>query len=242
MVYWTGIGRGTSTTVLGRGSRSPSLQQLVKCASRTIKNDAREKHEPADVASHGTPHLPPTTNENSQSGLLDNIRNAIRTRRSDVEPRLKEQLEALGKRWNEYSGYEEVLEAKALVLASEVRLKVLREEQNKCQQSYMIAVNRRAASQRTLNELLVRKAEWSEADLSKYTELLKAEHNEVRSEREATDQFDNATQSVNKAWDDVVRKTLERYHSEQVWSDRVRAGSTYGSLIVAGINGESTPI
>lgn len=169
---------------------------------------------------------------------MTQLRAAVQRKRSDVEPRLKEQLAALGKRWNEYSGYEEVLEAKAEVLAAEVHLKELRDTQKDMRQEYMTAVSRRAASQRTLNELLVRKATWSEQDLATYTDLLKSEHSDARAEREATERYEAIGTAVNTSWDKVVKKTLERYHLEQVWSDRVRAGSTYGSLVVAGINGE----
>lgn len=172
------------------------------------------------------------------AALVTQLRAAVQRKRSDVEPRLKEQLAALGKRWNEYSGYEEVLEAKAEVLAAEVHLKELRDTQKDMRQEYMTAVSRRAASQRTLNELLVRKATWSEQDLATYTDLLKSEHSDARAEREATERYEAIGTAVNTSWDKVVKKTLERYHLEQVWSDRVRAGSTYGSLVVAGINGE----
>lgn len=172
-----------------------------------------------------------------RSNVLAQIRDVLHKKRSDLEPRLKRQLEQLGKRWNEYSGYEEVLEAKALVLEAEVQLKELREEQERLQQEYMQAVGKRANSQRTLNELLTRKDSWSETDLSTYTELLKSEHGDARHEKECSERYEAIAGRVNSAWDDVVRKTLDRYHQEQIWSDRVRAGSTYGSLVIAGVNG-----
>lgn len=173
-----------------------------------------------------------------RNNVLAQLRQSLRQRRTELEPVLKQRLEQLGKRWNEYSGYEEVIEAKAQTLEAEVHLKGLREQQDRVREEYMRAVSSRSTSQRTLNELLTRKADWSEADISTYTQLLRAEHSSSRSEKEAGERYESMERRVNTAWDDVVKKTLERYHLEQVWSDRVRAGSTYGGIIVAGLNGE----
>lgn len=173
-----------------------------------------------------------------RKNVIDQIRDVFHRKRTDLEPRIKEQLESLGKRWNTYSGYEEVLEAKAQVLEAEMELKQLREEQSELRKDYMKAVGRRAGSQQTVNKLLQRREDWSDADLNAYMELVKSEHVEARSEKEATERYESIGHRVNAAWDDVVRKTLERYHQEQIWSDRVRAGSTYGSMIIAGLNGK----
>lgn len=170
--------------------------------------------------------------------VISQIRDVLYKKRTDLEPKIKQQLESLGKRWNAYSGYEEVLEAKAQVLEAEVELKQLRDEQSILRQEYMKAISKRAGSQQTVNKLLQRREDWSDADLNAYMELVKSEHVEARSEREATERYELIGNRVNAAWDDVVRKTLERYHQEQIWSDRVRAGSTYGSMIIAGLNGE----
>jgi sensitive to high expression protein 9 len=176
------------------------------------------------------------TEKQERENVLEQIRKSLRQRRSEIEPRIKQRLEELGKRWNEYSGYEEVTEAKAQTLEAEMHLKELRSQQNQWRKDYVDAVNLRSSSQKTLTDLLNRRADWSEADISKYTELLRSEHSQAKSEKEAGEKSELIERKVNEAWDDVVKKTLERYHLEQVWSDRVRAGSTYGGLIVAGLN------
>lgn len=103
----------------------------------------------------------------------------------------------------------------------------------------MQAVTRRSTSQKTINDLLSRKASWSDEDLIKYTSLLRSEHGEAREEEVAREEFDTAEREVGKAWDEVVKRTLERYHDEQIWSDRVRNVSSYTQLAVVGLNGES---
>ena len=79
---------------------------------------------------------------------------------------------------------------------------------------------------------------WSDEDLVSYTKLLRAEHAESRGEEEARADFDEAERRVARAWDEVVKRTLERYHDEQVWSDRVRNVSSYTQLVAVGLNSE----
>lgn len=181
----------------------------------------------------------PSSEKEKRENVVAQIRTLLRQRREEIEPVLKKRLEELGRRWNAYSGYEEVTEAKAQTLEAEMYLKELRSQQNQWRNEYMNAINSRSNSQKTLNDLLNRRANWSEADISTYTQLLRSEHTQAKSEKEAGEKYEVIERKVNEAWDDVVKKTLERYHLEQLWSDRVRAGSTYGGLIVAGLNGES---
>lgn len=103
-------------------------------------------------------------------------------------------------------------------------------------QAYVDAVARRSASQRRINDLLQRKSAWTDEDLSAYTALLRAEHGEGRAESEAQAAYDGVEREVGRSWDAVQRTTLERYHAEQVWRDRVREASTYGSIVVAVVN------
>jgi sensitive to high expression protein 9 len=42
--------------------------------------------------------------------------------------------------------------------------------------------------------------------------------------------------AVEQAFDALMKSILERYHEEQVWSDKIRSVSTYGSLAVLVVN------
>lgn len=216
-----------------RHRREAVLVQGIR--ERSIWHSASRLAQEKDKGEEGRAAIEKQEREN----VLEQIRKSLRQKKEEIEPRLKRRLEELGKRWNEYSGYEEVTEAKAQTLEAEMHLKELRSQQSRWRKEYMNAVNSRSTSQKTLTELLNRRSDWSEADISTYTELLRSEHSQAKSEREAGERAELIERKVNEAWDDVVKKTLERYHLEQVWSDRVRAGSTYGGLIVAGLNGES---
>lgn len=102
----------------------------------------------------------------------------------------------------------------------------------------MEAVKIRSQSQKTINDLLSRKSSWSDSDLLQYTSLLRSEHSESRGEELAREEFEQVEREVGRAWDEVVKKTLERYHDEQVWSDRVRNVSSYTQLAAVALNGQ----
>ncbi|PWN23830.1 hypothetical protein BCV69DRAFT_296142 [Microstroma glucosiphilum] len=164
------------------------------------------------------------------------LSSSIASHRTTLAPKLRSELTRLGDKWNIYSGYDQIESAKKRVIDSEQRLEALRTAQNEAKSRYVQAVTRRSTSQKTINDLLSRKASWSDEDLIKYTSLLRAEHGEAREEEVAREEFDAAEREVGKAWDEVVKRTLERYHDEQIWSDRVRNVSSYTQLAVVGLN------
>lgn len=43
-------------------------------------------------------------------------------------------------------------------------------------------------------------------------------------------------EGVEREFTELMRVILNRYHEEQVWSDKIRSASTYGSLTVLGLN------
>ncbi|CEH18700.1 hypothetical protein CBOM_05419 [Ceraceosorus bombacis] len=143
-------------------------------------------------------------------------------------------MRVLSGRWNEVSGYEAVEALKKDVELAEQRLASLRAQQNEALQAHRKAVAQRSETQRTLNDLLSRKSSWSSSDLASYTALLQSEHSESAMEKEAGDKYEVAERQRERAWDDVVRKTLERFHEEWRWSER---GRTLGNWVSAGVVG-----
>jgi sensitive to high expression protein 9 len=43
-------------------------------------------------------------------------------------------------------------------------------------------------------------------------------------------------QAIEQEFQSLTRAILNRYHEEQVWSDKIRSASTYGSLLALGLN------
>lgn len=111
-----------------------------------------------------------------------------------------------------------------------------REAARESKRAHEEAVALRANSQREVNDLLARKATWSDADVSRFTALVRQDHLSEQAEQTAKQAAAQAEDAVDRAFSELMRAILGRYHEEQVWSDKIRSASTYGSLAVLGIN------
>jgi sensitive to high expression protein 9 len=98
------------------------------------------------------------------------------------------------------------------------------------------AVLQRARSQREVNDLLSRKSSWSDDDVGRFTRLVRQDHLYEQAEARAKEAAIKAEDEVEREFTALMQAILNRYHEEQVWSDKIRSASTYGSLAVLGLN------
>ena len=87
-----------------------------------------------------------------------------------------------------------------------------------------------------MNDLLQRKALWTAADVARFTELVPQDHHLQQEEARAKAAADEAEDAVEREFSQLMKVILARYHEEQVWSDKIRSASTYGSLVALGLN------
>lgn len=112
----------------------------------------------------------------------------------------------------------------------------VREEAKAAKAAYEEAVARRSHSQRETNELLQRKSSWTDADVMRFTQLVRADHVHEQEEARAQERVTEAESATDRQFAELMRTILARYHEEQVWSDKIRSASTYGSLAALGLN------
>lgn len=103
-------------------------------------------------------------------------------------------------------------------------------------EAYSAAISRRSASQREVNELLQRKHTWSPADLERFTSLYRSDHANEFTEIEAQDALSAAERQAEEAAAVLNKSILSRYHEEQIWSDKIRRMSTWGTWGLMGVN------
>ncbi|GAA5990992.1 hypothetical protein JCM10908_006491 [Rhodotorula pacifica] len=149
---------------------------------------------------------------------------------------LERKLKEVGGKINHATGYEEIERLRNDVGEKEKALLVARENAIRLKQAYTERVKMRADSQREVNDLLQRKATWTGPDVIRFTELVQKEHENDRAEKEAKEAMDAAEAEVEKGFSGMMQAILERYHEEQVWSDKIRSMSTYGSLAITSLN------
>lgn len=87
-----------------------------------------------------------------------------------------------------------------------------------------------------MNDLLQRKSSWTDGDVSNFTSLVRSDHSFEQEEARTKARVAETEDAVEREFSELMRVILARYHEEQVWSDKIRSASTYGSLAVLGVN------
>ena len=101
---------------------------------------------------------------------------------------------------------------------------------------YAAAISTRASSQREVNELLQRKHAWSPQDLERFTALYRSDHANEQAESSARNHLAKVEEESEDAAAKLNACILSRYHEEQIWSDKIRRMSTWGTWSLMGVN------
>ena len=122
------------------------------------------------------------------------------------------------------------------MIFSENSLDDVKREVREAKVAFEAAVASRSSRQRQVNDLLQRKASWTQPDVMLFTTLVQQEHEYEQAELRAKERSAAADRQLEVHFNELMRAILNRYHEEQVWSDKIRSASTYGSLGVMGLN------
>ncbi|KAF8630937.1 hypothetical protein AX17_005294 [Amanita inopinata Kibby_2008] len=187
-----------------------------------------------DVQSLSTPNLDEIKQRlrewSEQTAIL------IRNRADDFTAKSKTTFSQLGAHLNKVTGYEEIEALKRQVVEQEERINATRQAARDAKTAYEQAVLQRSNSQREVNELLQRKSIWTDSDVGRFTTLVRQDHLFEQEEQRAKAAVDETEDAVEREFSQLMRSILARYHEEQVWSDKIRSASTYGSLAALGLN------
>lgn len=160
----------------------------------------------------------------------------VRDRADDFTANTMTTLSQLGLQLNKVTGYEAIEVLKRDVVDQEARINVTRQAARQAKAAYEQAVVQRSNSQREVNDLLQRKSNWTDSDVSRFTTLVRQDHQCEQEEVSAKAAVDEMEDAVEREFSQLMRTILARYHEEQVWSDKIRSASTYGSLAALGLN------
>ncbi|KAF5382721.1 hypothetical protein D9615_002831 [Tricholomella constricta] len=160
----------------------------------------------------------------------------FRARADDFTARSKTTFSQLGSQLNKVTGYEVIEALKRDVVQQEARINATRQAAREAKVAYEEAVAQRSSSQREVNDLLQRKSIWTDNDVSRFTTLVRQDHLYEQAEARAKAAVDETENAVEREFSELMRTILARYHEEQVWSDKIRSASTYGSLAALGLN------
>ena len=87
-----------------------------------------------------------------------------------------------------------------------------------------------------MNELLQRKHAWTPNDLERFTQLYRSDHANEQAEAAAQENLLAVERRAEEAAARLSASILARYHEEQIWSDKIRRMSTWGTWGLMGVN------
>jgi len=160
----------------------------------------------------------------------------VRNRADDFTAHTKTTFSQLGSHLNRVTGYEEIEVLKKEIVEQEARINATRQAARQAKKAYEQAVIQRSSSQREVNDLLQRKSTWTDSDVGRFTNIVRQDHLYEQEEVRAKAVVDEMEDVVDREFSQLLRSILARYHEEQVWSDKIRSASTYGSLAALALN------
>jgi sensitive to high expression protein 9 len=139
-------------------------------------------------------------------------------------------------RLNDLTGYSGIEALKSRIAGLESRVQAAQETVRSERNVYKSTVADRASTQREVTTLLARKDTWTPSDLERFTILYRMDHTNEQAVQEASTRVAEAERESEHAASELSKTILSRYHEEQIWSDKIRRMSTWGTWGLMGVN------
>lgn len=166
----------------------------------------------------------------------DSRRNDLSRNLSHVMDNLQSRVLVASQTLNDLTGYSAIESIKAANARLETDLAKAQEELRRARQHYKAVNAQRASTQREVTTLLARKDTWTPIDLERFTTLYRQDHELEAAVSEASAALTEAEAEEARLSQALNSGILKRYHEEQIWSDRIRRQSTWGTWGLMGVN------
>ncbi|KAG0278400.1 sensitivity to high expression protein she9 [Linnemannia exigua] len=213
-----------------QGAESGSMANGVATSSSDLKDDPLEQ-----LKSRLMPyrHSLTSSTEHLRSNIFESLRDLSESiKRKDY----RETIAQLSEHLNNFTGYNSINDLKHKVTTHGAQLDEARVNLVQAKQLYEDAIKTRSDTQKAINDLLQRKHLWSPNDVIRFTDLYRSEHANEQAEAKSKQEYKQAEANVEEKSRRLTTIIMERYHEEQVWSDKIRAASTYGTWGLIGMN------
>ncbi|KIV87360.1 hypothetical protein PV11_02912 [Exophiala sideris] len=160
----------------------------------------------------------------------------VRKRFSDFMDNFQTHVFTASRRLNDLTGYSGIEQLKNEIEHQESVVQESRKAVKDARSRYSEAIATRSQTQREVNDLLHRKHTWSATDLERFTGLYRSDHANEQAEAAAQTEVQDAETRYEEASTKLAKAILARYHEEQIWSDKIRQMSTWGTWGLMGLN------
>ncbi|TQN63701.1 Sensitive to high expression protein 9-like protein, partial [Colletotrichum shisoi] len=211
----------SSSTSAASSSTQPTNDDTATTTSSDPNSSKPKPDDPLpEIATKIYTALPPALSERL-SHLMDTVQTRLLTASTTL---------------NTLTGYSPIEAIKEQNTLLETRLAEAQALVRTARVTYKTTNAKRATTQREVTTLLARKEMWSPTDLERFTQLYRQDHSleqEVSAAAEALTDAEHAEQALGQQLNAGI---LKRYHEEQIWSDRIRRASTWGTWGLMGVN------
>ncbi|KIX08452.1 uncharacterized protein Z518_03108 [Rhinocladiella mackenziei CBS 650.93] len=176
------------------------------------------------------PHDKPLPSDSSSR--YSNLRNRF----TDFMDNFQTHIFTASRRLNDLTGYSGIEALKNEIEHQESIVQESRRAVKDARNKYTEAIATRSTTQREVNDLLHRKHTWTPTDLERFTSLYRSDHANEQAEAAAQREVADAEARYEEASTKLAKAILARYHEEQIWSDKIRQMSTWGTWGLMGIN------
>ncbi|KAF3062170.1 Sensitive to high expression protein 9 like protein, mitochondrial [Daldinia childiae] len=184
---------------------------------------------PPPPESHSTvnPELPSAQNSR---------RSALNRSLSTFMDRAQTTLFAASQRINDLTGYSGIETLKTQISGLESELAAAQARLHAARSAYKSSVSSRSATQREVTTLLARQKMWSPTDFERFTALYRQDYELDAAVAARAAELEEAEREAERLGRELSAGILSRYHEEQIWSDKIRRMSTWGTWGLMGVN------
>ncbi|KAI1267164.1 hypothetical protein F5Y18DRAFT_330619 [Xylariaceae sp. FL1019] len=215
-------------------------------ASTTGRDDPLTPHSiplgppsPSQEAEAQTPPQPPPSTPDPPPDLpseQNSRRSALNKSLSQFMDRAQNTLFAASQRINDLTGYSGIESLNSQISTLESQLRAAQAHLTATRAAYKNAVAARSATQREVTTLLARQKTWTPVDFDRFTTLYKEDYELEASVGTSATELEKAEREAERLNRDLGAGILGRYHEEQIWSDKIRRMSTWGTWGLMGVN------
>lgn len=210
-------------------------------------NEAKEPSEPTQTSSASSISSPSSSPESPSSAApsrpspelpsqADSRRSAASQNFSHFMDNLQSRVLVASQALSDLTGYSAIEAIKAANATLETDLAQAQAGLKRARQHYKAVNAQRASTQREVTALLARKDTWTPPDLERFTTMYRQDHELEAAVSEAAATLTEAEADEARLSQALNSGILRRYHEEQIWSDRIRRQSTWGTWGLMGVN------
>lgn len=230
--------KSTDESTVSPSSPSHIPPDTSSTASSAPESTTRAQAEAQDEAQpQPQPHpAQPSPNEPELPSQADSRRSALSQNVSHFMDNLQSRVLVASQTLNDLTGYSAIERIKQDNARLEQDLAAAQAELRRARSHYQAVNARRASTQREVTTLLARKDTWAPSDLERFTALYRTDHELEAAVHSAASALTEAEADEARLSQSLNSGILKRYHEEQIWSDRIRRQSTWGTWGLMGVN------